>query len=224
MKYFIAVLIVLVSIIFIFLPRFIFIEKIYCKTQYGPCRQSLNEKLDLWNGKNLSEVKKGVSDYLSKDLLVSKYSIRFMFPNMIVVNLIEKAPRYALTNVGRNDYFLVDKNGYIVEVSSFTNLPVLIVDNLPKVGEVVEENILFALNIISDIYSLYQISYGEIKNNDLYIKMPGEILAIFPLRGDRKVLVGSLQMIFYKLNTSREEFKIENIKEIDLRFKNPIIR
>jgi hypothetical protein len=51
--------------------------------------------------------------------------------------------------------------------------------------------------------------------------------AIFPLEGDRDVLVGAFRLIYSQLNQDAQTSKIEGVKTpftIDLRYKNPVIR
>ncbi len=46
----------------------------------------------------------------------------------------------------------------------------------------------------------------------------------FPLEGDIDTLVGSLRLIFSRLNDEGEGIRMEDIREIDLRFNNAVLR
>jgi hypothetical protein len=63
---------------------------------------------------------------------------------------------------------------------------------------------------------MYQISKGEIDGNSLVVELPTAVRVIFPLDGtkDKDVLLGSLRLIYSEVTD----------KEIDLRFKNALLR
>ena len=50
------------------------------------------------------------------------------------------------------------------------------------------------------------------------------ILVRFSLEGDIDVLAGSLRLIFSRLNDETTGIRMGDVSEIDLRFKNPVIR
>jgi len=47
---------------------------------------------------------------------------------------------------------------------------------------------------------------------------------LFPVLGDAKVLAGSLKVIFNELDKESSDDRLVGIKEIDLRYDNPILR
>jgi hypothetical protein len=66
-----------------------------------------------------------------------------------------------------------------------------------------------------------------IVNESLQTFLPDGKKVIFPLNRDASVLFGSLKLVIDVLNSDTKEPKIENdllVKEIDLRFKNPVLR
>ena len=66
-----------------------------------------------------------------------------------------------------------------------------------------------------------------VKNNQLIFIFADGKKVIFPLKGDREVLMGTLLVILNQLNSEGRGTKIEdinNFKVIDLRYNNPVIK
>jgi hypothetical protein len=53
----------------------------------------------------------------------------------------------------------------------------------------------------------------------LVVDMGTGFRVIFPLEGDEQVLLGSLRLIYSKIQTSN----LNNYKQVDLRFANPVL-
>lgn len=228
MKYlkFILLLIVLAFTIslFFYVPKLIFVNKISCKSQFGPCSTSLSEKLASKEGKNLKEVKKEVKEVLSYETSVSDFSLQFRIPASLNVFVVEKKPKFA---VKQENYFgLIDKEGIVLRIEKATSLPyVEIQEKIPGVGEKVNEKTFFALNAVYNLFIQYQVRSGVISGNFLVIDSIEGRQVIFPLEGDLDVLLGALRLIINRLNASAKDTRIEtSVKEIDLRFKNPVLR
>ena len=172
---------------------------------------------------NYRDTKKIIKQKLEKDVLINSYLIQYQIPNKLKIDINLKKPRYAIFN--GNKYFLIDKDGLIINESNETNLPTLKKDgdNL-VVGEKINGKDKFALSIISGLTYLYSINSGNIINNELKVISNEGIMIRFPLEGDKDVLLGSLRLIFSRLNDGTKGIRIEDTKEIDLRFKNPVLR
>ena len=77
------------------------------------------------------------------------------------------------------------------------------------------------------MFSTYQVQDGEIIDSNLVVEVTGGRSVIFPLQGDKEVLMGSLNLILSRLNSEDEKSRIEgaeNVEIIDLRFKNPVLK
>ena len=61
---------------------------------------------------------------------------------------------------------------------------------------------------------MYQVNKGEMINSGLVVELPTRVRVILPLEGSVEILLGSLRLIYSQVTD----------KEIDLRFKNPILR
>lgn len=217
---------ILLIIIFVFLiptiiQKLIKIEKIECESQYGKCDEVVTNSLQLTG--NYRDTKKIIEQRLEKDILVNSYLIQYQIPSKLKIDINLKKPKYAIFNSSK--YFLIDKDGLIIEESSETNLPTLNKENVNLVvGEKIEEKDKFALSIINGLTYLYSINSGNIINDELKVTSSEGIIIRFPLEGDKDVLLGSLRLIFSRLNDETKGIRIEDTKEIDLRFKNPVLR
>lgn len=206
---------------FVFCPFFIRV-KVECKSQMDLCPKEVETKLSTLNNKSLFSARREVSKILVDNYLISNFSMQLKLPNILLVNVIVKQPRYSVFGKSENNYLLMDSNGYILSVSDRSNLPILIKENLnQKPGERISENDLFALKLIEGINQMYQVSSGTIQNDTLVVDMPLGIRVILPLSGyDTQVLLGSLRLIYTKATTDY----IGVYSQIDMRFKNPVLR
>lgn len=215
------VIVALIISPFFVVSRIIKVDEIRCQSQFGPCNTNIEASLDEVEerGGSLYEVKKRLQNILADNVLVSDYSFQFKLPNTLEIDLLERKPKYAIKQKETSSFALVDSSGYVVYFQEATTLPVLIVSEAPpNVGDLVSEKNFFALELLYDLFSSYQIRTGIIENESLVIELNQVPKVIFPLEGDREVLLGSLRLILSRLNSSRQ------VSTIDLRFKNPIIK
>lgn len=206
--------------VFLALPL-VFKVNIFCKSQYGSCPNEINSQLKINNGKSIAGAKNGVNRILKHNLLISDYSTQFKFPNILIVNILIKKPIFAIRNES-NQIELIGEDGHILELSDSTGLPTLIITgNLKKVGEEIDTNQSFALKLIQGINDMYQINTGTVVDNSLVVELPTSIKVLFPLDGDTQILLGSLRVVYTKVESDDQKGRY---KEIDLRFKNPVLR
>lgn len=207
----------------IVIQKVIKIEKIECESQYGQCPETLIFNLQFTIPNQFLISKSQIKKILEQDIEINDYLIQYQIPNKLKIDINLKKPRYAIFNSSK--YFLIDKDGLIIEESSETNLPTLNKENINLVvGEKIEEKDKFALSIVNGLTYLYSINSGNIINNELKVTNSEGIIIRFPLEGDKDVLLGSLRLIFSRLNDETKGIRIEDTKEIDLRFKNPVLR
>ena len=213
-----------IAICFFVLPRLLKITSIVCKSQYGPCSEGLSYKLTGFGGQSLSAVKKNLKLVLGSEPAISNYSFQLKLPSSLEVNLVEDKALFAVTTSDKKHFFLVDVGGVVVRIQDNSNLPLVILgENPPNVGEKVNPKSLFALQTVSDLYRLYQIKEGSLVNDSLETYLPSGEKVIFPLEGDRELLVGSLALIISRLNQAPKDSNIK-VSVIDLRFKNPVLK
>ena len=192
-------IVIFVVLVLFFLSPFFIKVKTECRTQYGEC------PFELESG-NLYQTKRKITKNLKNNYLVTDFSMQFKLPNILLVNVLVKKPIFAIQDVS-NKIFLIDKDGKILSTVDSTSLPMVVQESsIPN---------LFTLNLMQGISQMYQINIGRIENDSLVVELPTSIKVIFPLSGDSQVLLGSLRLVYPKIGTYRE---------IDLRFKNPVLR
>lgn len=217
--------IILIIIFVLFIPlviqKLIKIKKIECVSQFGNCDESMANKLQTTG--NLINSKRQIKQILDRDIQVNDYLIQYKIPNTLKVELNLKKAKYAIFD--KQKYFLLTKNGLILNEANETNLPTLIVSSFNyKVGEIISDSQLFALKLIEKVMWLYSVNLGNFEGGELKITLKEGVLVHFPLEGDVDKLVGSLRLIFSRLNDGTGGIRMEDIREIDLRFKQPILR
>ncbi len=201
---------------FLVFPRIIKVRVIECYNQYGLCSNEFLTKVNPVLNESIDTAKEKMAEEFKNTKLIEDYSFRFKLPATLRIDLILKKPKYALYNKNMNETVVLDTKGIVLEKVEKSNLPYIVTsDNLPNLGEAVESKKTFALEIIYGIYYLYQVKSGEIVNDSLEVKIPEAGKVIFPLEGERDILLGSMKLI---LSGSGK------FKEIDLRYKNPVIR
>ncbi len=201
---------------FLVLPRIVKIKVVECYNQYGLCSNEFLTKVNPVLNDSINIAKKKITEEFNNTKLVEEYSFRFKLPSTLRIDLILKKPKYALYQKNTNEVVILDNKGIVLEKVEKTNLPYVVTgDNFPGIGEVVESKKTFALEIIYGIYYLYQVKSGEIVNDSLEVRIPDAGKIIFPLSGERDILLGSMKLILARTG---------KFKEIDLRYKNPVVR
>jgi len=213
---------------FYFTPRLIKVRTMQCSNQYGSCSEDLTDKLEgaIGMGGSLYDKRSSVSQVLENELLVSDYSLQFKLPSTLQIKLVERKATFAIGSIN-GPKGLVDVQGYVIAITDDTKLPLLQIDDLPPdVGEKVSQRSLFALNILINTYSNYGVVLARLDTDSLLIELSRGLEVIFPLEGDKGVLMGSLALILAEIDkkNSSEEFDGTKISTIDLRFKNPIVK
>jgi hypothetical protein len=216
---------VFLSLLFlaILFPRFFIKVRVECKSQSGGCPSSVTDQLSRQNGKSIFLAEREIKKNLKSNFLVSAFTLQFKLPNILRVDLIIKKPVFALKSVSSEAFDLVDADGYVLETSGETSLPKVIKnENIPGVGEKVSDKDFLALQLTDGAYKMYQISSSTIEGDTLLVDLVGPIRVLFPLVGaDRELLLGSLRLIYSNIQ-NREGGVLYS--QIDLRYKNPVLR
>ncbi|EKE06119.1 MAG: hypothetical protein ACD_19C00079G0024 [uncultured bacterium] len=203
------------------IKKLIRVNKIECASQYGSCTEDLGYKI--YELSDYKTAKDGLQKLFDKNIQVDSYLIQYKIPSTIKIDLVLKKPKFTIKNLN-SDYYLIDKDGLILDIEKESNLIVLNSEVVYSIGQKISEKDMFALNIIEKVGIISSISNSEIKNGILEIKTNGGILVKFPTEGDIDVLVGSLRLIFSRLNDETGGIRMEDVHEIDLRFKNTVLR
>ncbi len=214
-----------IVLFFLLAPRLLIINNISCSNQYGSCSEILQQDLGAIKGKSLRKIKGLVVEMMKQNLFVKEYTLRYIIPDKIVVYVIVKKPKFTLKSNKNNALALIDQDGVVLGYSENTTLPVVVFSQgLIAVGESVSTKELFALKLVSSMDYYYQVKEGTLIEDRLEVFLGDGVKVILPLEGDREVLLGSLKVVLSRLNENAKDAKIERVSEIDLRFKNPVLR
>jgi len=214
-------IILILSFMALFLPKFVIKAQVDCKSQFGECPSEVITQLTSLNGKSIHYAKKEIDKYLSSNRLVSEFGVQFKLPNILRVDMIVKKPVFALGN--GEGFAFIDASGVVLTRSSENALPVVTIGGaLPNIGENVDANTLFSLKLIDGVYKMYQTRTGTIEGSTLVVDLSGPVRVIFPLEeADRDLLLGSLRLIYANIQSAKEG---PIYSQIDLRYKNPVLR
>lgn len=205
---------------FLIFPALIKVS-IECKSQYGDCPPEILSEVSAFELKSLGTARKGIKESLKRNFLVLDYSTHFKLPNILEVNILVKKPAFVLKNSINGEMVTVDSHGSVISKVSSSSLPtVLISGELNQIGEDVSEEDLSALKLMSGVFQMYQVSQGRIENESLVVELPTSVKVIFPLGEDAEIALGSLRLIYTKIQNEYPG----RFREIDLRFKNPVLR
>ena len=209
-----------------FTPRLIKVKTIDCRSQFGPCSQIFTEKTISFEGKSLKETKEGLSGYFKSSPFVKEHSFTYKLPDKLIVNIIEAKAKYAIGNKTNSIFCPVDKDGVCLRIETATILPLVEIEvNPPNVGERVGSGELFALELIYSLFSSHGVKEGKLTGGRFEAVVDGYNV-IYPLQGDREILLGSLELILSRLKSEGKDSKIDytSVSKIDLRFKNPVLQ
>lgn len=220
-KIFFLILAILILGSFFVLP-FILKVKVQCKSQFGECPDQIVSSLHQADSKSLQLAKNQIGKVLKQNYLLTDYSTQFKLPDILVVNVLIRKPDFALYNKNTSELWLVDGDGTILIKTNDTTLPKIVTESdIPKSGQKVDAQTLNALKIIEGVWEMYQVGMGELGGAALVVDLPGKINVIFPLDMDPQVSLGALRLIYTKITTGDSAGKFS---QIDLRFKNPVLR
>ena len=225
---FIVVVFVLVIASFTMVARTLVIDEVDCTSQYGPCSEEVGNLLDGLKGIKYINFGNSLDKVLSTSAYIEGYTANYKPLNRMEVDVIERKTSNALKIKGEDIFMLVDPSGKITEFVEETNLPYVVIDDKKgSVGDIVTNSKQNALSIVSSMYYVYGVGSGEVVDGSLMTTLDSGIKAIFPLDGDTDILMSSLGLIISNLQVEDKEFRIDEvgvIKEIDLRYKNPVVR
>lgn len=195
--------------------------RVECKTQYGECPVEINSRLQTLNSKSMFVAKREAKKILEESFLVMDFSVQFKLPNVLEANLLIKKPAFVMRSRASGEAIAVDSGGKVISQNAASSLPtVVMAGDLPEVGSDVSGENLLALKLVAGVFAMYQVQEGEIRNASLVVELPGSLRVIFPLEGDAEIMLGSLRLIYTKIQNDYAG----RFSEIDLRFKNPVLR
>ena len=221
---YIAALVLLGFGVFVFF-KYLKISRIRCESQFGPCSESVETKLGELQGYGILETFTRVNKTLKEDRRISEYSVRYIIPNTLSVYVIEKKSVIALGKQGTDRFVILDKDYKVIGIEKSTFLPIVNVSSSEGIdfglGSDIPSSLLFAAKIGKEMFMVYGVKLSVVYNDRVEVKLTNGPKVIFPLGGEIDVLMGSLNLILSRLNNASGEIRIG---EVDLRYKNPVIR
>lgn len=203
-------------ILFLFL-RFIKIQKIICTSQYGNCDTTLETSINNLQNKNENFIQTyfDLKNILKNSKSILNYRVDLVLPFDFKVNVISRTAIVAFSLKDGN-FGLIDGNGVLISEVRDTNLPKIISYYNPT-----SDQLDFIANLVSRIYTLYTPTQTKVMSDGIYFENLKGKTVIFPMDGDQDELIGSLNIIFSRLPSIKEA---STISQIDLRYKNPVLR
>lgn len=202
------------------LPTLVRVAAVYCKTQYGPCTQDEEKRLENLAGQDFFQLdtvlvatKISESDFRIKQALVEK-----VFPNSLNV-ILEK--RKATVGIAvENGVFLVDSEGMIIALEKTSTFPVLYgLKSDMVVGERASQEVVNAARILSLVNKAQGANTAYLERDSARVILANDISSYFSLDADVEAGVGALQLILSRI---RMDGKLP--KTIDLRYSKPILK
>ena len=204
------------------IQKLIKIKTIECVTQYETCPDEFG--FNLYLGSDYKIAKREIEKLLNNNIQVNNYLLQYKIPSTIKIEINIKKPKYAIKD-SNNNYYLVGSDGLVLNIKNESSLPLLIRDDAQyKISDNISATDRFALDLIEKVAWLYSTDSGRVEGKELKIVLNEGKIVRFPLEGDSDFLVGSLRLIFSRLNEEKEGIRMNDIQEIDLRFKNPVLR
>lgn len=200
------------------------VDKVICKTQYGPCSREDEERASLIRGENLFLTSpQKIKNSLKNNFSNKEISVQKIFPKTIEIIIEKRKAVLGATpkNLLDRGVFLLDRDGVILELARETSLPVIILDQDPGlvVGGEVDKDVKKAVAIMTLVYTAEKAGSAELNRDSLILFLEDGTNVYFPLDKDPDILVGALQLII-----ARSKIEGRLPRSIDLRYSNPVLK
>lgn len=213
-----AAAVLLASVLCLFL--FAKVKNTECSSQFGECPKEIADSLEKVRGKSVFPAKKEIEKTLNQKPLILDFSLQYQVPSTIAVDIVVRKPAFALGKKDKSGFALVDPEGKVILIASKTALPTVYIDGtLPNEGEYASSKLKNALELQYGTYVMNQVKEGEIEEESLAVELEEGVRVIFPLDEEVDLLLGKLRAIWTKISKEGHAYR-----EIDLRFRNPILR
>lgn len=220
-------LIIIFFVSLFFSHKLVIISNIICKSDSGECPVEISDNLEKYEGERLVSTTKGVRDYLEANATIKDFALYYKFPNWMEVNIVVKKARFALKNKNLDWIALVASDRSVTNLTQETDLPLLVTEeSVANPGHKVSQKEFFAMNIIHFLDTYYSFNSAFLENDKLIVKVQDDLEIIFPTKADKKVLLGGVSLILSRLNSWRQNSRIEEgySYQIDMSYENPIIK
>lgn len=218
-----------ILIYFIFFSKIFNIQKINCLRDNQICSSELLAELNNYQNKNIFLLAGGKirNKLIAADQTIRKIETKFRLPGTLSVIIVSRYPAIRIANsLSASNYLLADEDGIILSIidsDKYPDLPVLIWENAPQLDiqkppSVEVKNAIQIINLLKE--KLAFISPAVLDQFTLTVTLKNGTIVLFSTQEDNYFTqLKTLQVVL-------DETKIKNMSyhQIDLRFRNPIIK
>ena len=215
----------IITLIFLARSEHVLVKGYNCKTQYGPtCDKKDTDILQGFVGTNFFTLNlKTLESDLKTNFVNEQVAVQRVIPGKINAFIVKRKPIIGAKMIDKEapGYFLVDKEGVVISFVPDSALGILNyrqAEHNLVVGAMADEKFKKASQILYSNLRSFGAKDARLEGNLLKVTLPEEIVVNYPLDRDILELSGALQLI---LTRSRIDGKLP--REIDLRFKNPVL-
>lgn len=215
---------VLFTVLFVSLFFFLKIRSVSCSADHTPsCPSSLLEKLQAFKGSRIFQSERKIRNTLSSEPEVLSYAVKTSPLGDITVRITLREGSIALKPESSNTYTLYTKDGILVKEAPDTSVPTVVLKE-----QINTEAVPFVAALSYQLTTILPVSQMTVEGESLKVVLRDNRILLYPLQGDIDVLLGSTLITFSQLNLTEGKLIIDRqavvIREIDLRFKNPVLR
>lgn len=226
MRFRILVAFSLILLFLLILPYLVTVKDVRCNSQFGSCSPHIVSGTDELVGVTYKNLEKQIAlnDVLQSE--VDAFTYYFIPPSQLVVNVIEKKGAIAVRSEAEEEFHIVSLDQTFISTAENTQLPKLYIDSSDYIDH---PDFGFCIELLSSLSQYYSVNEAIWTNNSFLIVYNESTEIVFPTQGDIDVLLGSLEVMLFRLNSALQNSKISNVSAdkihtIDLRYKNPIIK
>jgi len=228
-KYRFVLILVLVMgavLLLFFLNKRFLVGEVKCSSQYGQCNKKIEDFLIGQKDKSYFAARKSVKNYLSTDSLIKMFSVKYEYPDKIILDIVERKPILSVKTQG-GTYLLISSDYKVLGKASSSSLPYLeIADNEIDLTQESSSDSAFAFDLLRYMDQVFGVKFGSVMTDSIQFKIQDGPLVIYPKNGDVILMVGALRLISQNLLSNQKEYSLEkpyNQITIDLRYNNPVI-
>lgn len=208
-----------------FLVSNIKITNIKCLGLNFGCPESLTLNLKNFENRPYRLLQSEISDYLGETKYVSSHVLQFKLPSTIEIEIEFKQPLFIIKDTLNQKTYMFSEDNTIVEYDlsgKSIDLPIIEINEDITTWRQ-KTDFEYAKLLILKLNYLRFSSLIEFKG-DYYQSRINATEVKFPSFGDADYMIGSLRIIFSRLNDSNQGITMDEISGIDLRYKNPILQ
>lgn len=189
------------------------------------CPEGLILSLNDFENKPYGQLESDLSAYLSDTKYISSFVLQFKLPSTVEIEVEFKQPLFMIEDAFNKKTYMFSEDNTVVEYDlsgKSIDLPVIRINEDISTWREKTDFEYVRLLILKLNYLRFS-SLIEFKD-DYYQSRINSIEVKFPGVGDADYMIGSLRIIFSRLNDSNQGITMDEISGIDLRYKNPILQ